>query len=206
MLTAVLIGMAMPAMAAVPPDAPAQNVALAAQAPLALPSQAVPAAEAAEQGLRQALQTATWPSDLVRLADEYLQHFAHRPGAAEAVDIRRRAAITAQLLRNDGVQLFRSAFALPSERGLAPDDLRQAALGDASAALRLARQPQGNGGAGSAQVGWLQLAAELGEQRAAYELALHFRRKAQPLMASQYEQRAAQLGFPALPSLDHARK
>ena len=65
---------------------------------------------------------------------------------------------------------------------------------------------QGNGGAGSAQVGWLQLAAELGEQRAAYELALHFRRKAQPLMASQYEQRAAQLGFPALPSLDHARK
>lgn len=162
--------------------------------------------EATEQGLRQALQSASWPGDLVRLADEYLLQFAHRPWAAEAVEIRRRAAVTAQLLRGEEVQLFRSAFALPPEPGRARDDLRRAALGDASAAFRLAQQRQGGERDSSLQVGWLQLAAELGSERAAYELALHFRRQSQPLIASQYERRANELGFLVLPALDHARK
>ena len=129
-----------------------------------------------------------------------------RPWAADSVDTRRRAAITAQLLRGDEGQLFRSAFAWSSEQCLVRDDLRQAALGDASAALRLARQLQGKAGAGSARVGWLQLACALGNERAAYELVLHFRRRSQPWLASQYEQRAIKLGYLALPSLDHARK
>ena len=187
---ALSLAMAVPAMAALPED-------------LAAPSAA---SEATEQGLRQALQSASWPGDLVRLADAYLLQFAHQPWAAEAVEIRRRAAVTAQLLRGDDVQLFRSAFALPPEPGRARDDLRRAALGDASAAFRLARQRQGAEGASSMQVGWLQLAAELGSERAAYELALHFRRLSQPLMASQYERRANELGFLVLPALDHARK
>ena len=61
-------------------------------------------------------------------------------------------------------------------------------------------------GAGSTRVGWLQLAAGQGNERAAYELALHFRRQSQPLLASRYAQRAVQLGLPMLPALDHARK
>ena len=203
------LGLAVPAVSAVPADTAGQPAGVAeltfTSTPATLPNQAA-AGGATELGLRQALQSATWPGDLVRLADEYLQHYAQRPWAADAVDIRRRAAVTAQLLRGDEVQLFRSAFALPSDRGLASDELRRAALGDASAAFRLARQLQGAEGAGSTRVGWLQLAAELGDERAAYELALHFRRQSQPLLASRYEQRAIELGLPMLPALDHTRK
>lgn len=205
------LGLAVPALsAAVPADGFAQSAGMAALTlaapPPAQPHQQAVTGGASESGLRLALQSATWPGDLVRLADEYLQQYAHRPWAADAVDIRRRAAVTAQLLRGDEVQLFRSAFALPSDRGHAPDDLRRAALGDGFAAFRLARQLQGAEGANPSRVGWLQLASELGNERAAYELALHFRRQSQPLLASRYEQRAIELGFPMLPALDHARK
>ena len=55
-------------------------------------------------------------------------------------------------------------------------------------------------------MGCLQLAAGQGNGRAAYALALHFRRQSQPLLASLYAQRAVQLGLPMLPALDHARK
>ena len=205
---AVSLGLAAPAMSTLPLDTGARPAAVSAA--LVLPQPALlpprePAAvgEATEQGLRQALQSATWPGDMVRLADQYLQQVAHQPWAADAVDIRRRAAVTAHLLRGDDVQLFRSDFALPRAAGPARDELRQAALGDASAAFRLARQAPD---ADAMRVGWLQLAAELGHERAAYELALHFRRRAQPLIASLYEQRALALGYAALPSLDHARK
>ena len=204
------LGLAVPALPAVPVDGAAQPAGTAAltlaSAPLAQPNQQAATGGASEAGLRLALQSATWPGDLVRLADEYLHQYANRPWAADAVDIRRRAAVTAQLLRGDEVQLFRSAFALPSPRGHAPDELRRAALGDASAAFRLARQLQSAEAAHSSRVGWLQLAAVLGDERAAYELALHFRRQSQPLLASRYEQRAVELGFPMLPALDHARK
>lgn len=145
---------------------------------------------------------------MVRLADAYLQQFAQHPEAAEAAETRRHAAATARLLRDGDVHLFRSAFVpAPAMGGLAPQDLRLAALGDATAALRLAQQVQGSSAAAkSSQVGWLQLASELGNERAAYELALHFRRQSQPLLASVYEQRAAALGYQALPSLGHSRK
>lgn len=203
---AMTLGLTVPAMSALPLDPGARPAAVSAALappPSLPPQQQAATGEPNEQGLRQALQSATWPGDMVRLADEYLQQFAHRPWAADAVEIRRRAALTARLLRGDDVQLFRSDFALTRAAGPARDELRRAALGDASAAFRLARQSQA---ADSTQVGWLQLASELGNERAAYELALHFRRRAQPLMASQYEQRALELGFVALPSLDHARK
>jgi len=165
------------------------------------------AATGSEPALRQALQQATWPDDMVRLADAYLQQFAQHPLAAEAEATRRSAAVTARLLREGEVHLFRSAFAPSPALGLAPQDIRLAALGDAGAALRVAQQVQGStASAGSGHVGWLQLATELGNERAAYELALHFRRQAQPLLASVYEQRAALLGFQAVPALGHARK
>ena len=176
-----------------PPQAPAVPVVQARPNP-------------SELKLRQDLLRATWPADLVRLADEYLQHHAQQPWAADALNIRQRAQQTALLLRRDDVHLFRSAFALPSEHSPAVEDLRLAALGDASAALRLARLARNTEGAARQQVGWLQLAALLGSERAAYDLALHFRRQSQPLMASVYETRAIELGHVQAPVLDHHRK
>ena len=181
----------------------------AGQATSAVSNAAAMAASGAagsEAGLRQALLAATWPGDLVRLADDYLRQFPQHPDAAAAADIRRRAAVTARLLHTGEVQLFRPAFALPSGQGLPAEELRQAALGDAAAAWRLARQMRETPGTASAQIGWLQLASALGHERAAYELALHFRRQAQPLLASIYEQRALALGHSAPAALDHARK
>lgn len=185
----------------------AATQALSALAALpADPAMDAPVAGGAEAALRLALHTTTWPGDLVRLADDYLRQFANHPEAATVADLRRHAAVTARLLHTGEVQLFRSAFVLPSARGLAADDIRQAALGDAAAAWRLARQLQDVSGAASAQIGWLQLAASLGHARATYELALHFRRQAQPMLASVYEQRALTLGHPGPSALDHARK
>lgn len=163
-------------------------------------------APGAEPALRQALKEATWPQDMVRLADAYLALHAQQPWAGDAAEIRHRAEVTARLLRRDDVQLFRSAFERARARGELQDDLRLAALGDAGAAYRLARQADGSGGSASAQVGWLQLASELGSDQAAYALALHFRRQQQPLIASLYETRAQELGYQTLPSLDHSRK
>ena len=54
--------------------------------------------------------------------------------------------------------------------------------------------------------GWLQYAAMLGNDGASYELALHYRRIGQPVLASKYEARAAELGFVAPRALDHNRK
>lgn len=55
-------------------------------------------------------------------------------------------------------------------------------------------------------LGWLQYAAALGSEDAAYALALHYRRDAQPLLAARYESRAAELGLQPPPALDHLRK
>ena len=159
-----------------------------------------------EPALRQAVLSASWPQDMVRLADQYLQRFAQQPAAADVEDIRRQATATAQLLQRDDVQLFRSSFARATALGLPAVDLRRASLGDAGAALRLARLARQVDGRRESPVGWLQLAAGLGNDHAAYELALHYRRLAQPLIASRYERLALDLGYAALPSLDHARK
>ena len=191
----------------------AQAGALALSTHSASPTQSPP--NLAEPQLRQDLLSATWPADMVRLANVYLQHHAQHPWAAEARDIRQRAETTARLLRRDDVQLFRSAFAPSSANSLAVEhsrqaatvsDVRRAALGDSNAALRLAHRADDVDVAVRQQVGWLQLAALLGSERAAYELALHFRRQSQPLLASMYESRAIALGYLPAPALDHHRK
>ena len=174
---------------------------------------AVPSAEPAalpdvdEPRLRQALLGATWPADMVRLADVYLQRFERQPWAADAASIRQRAEQTSRLLRRADVQLYRSAFMAP----VAPDvtlgdDLHLAALGDAPAALRLAQRAGSSEEGLRRKIGWLQLASLLGSPQAAYELALIYRRQAQPLMASLYETQAIEGGYQPLPSLDHRRK
>ena len=160
----------------------------------------------AEPALRQAVLQAMWPADIVRLADAYLGRFEAQAWAAEARALREQAQPVAQLLRRPEVQLFRSAFVDASTSGLAAVDVRLAALGDTAAALRLA-QPSPQVPAGSKrQLGWLQFAAALGSDQAAYALALHYRRESQPLLAAQHEALALTLGHVPALSLDHVRK
>ena len=160
----------------------------------------------AEPALRQAVLQALWPADIVRLADAYLGRFAAQDWCADARRLREQARQTALLLRRPDVQLFRSAFAGASAGDLAASDLRLAALGDPAAALRLA-QPTAQLEAGSKrQLGWLQFAAALGSEQAAYALALHYRRLSQPLLAAQHEAQALALGLVPPLSLDHVRK
>jgi hypothetical protein len=52
----------------------------------------------------------------------------------------------------------------------------------------------------------MQLSAGLGNGIASYELALHYRRTGQALLAAQFESRARELGYTPPPSLDHFRK
>lgn len=175
---------------------------------LAVPSEELAALpDVDEPRLRQALFGATWPADMVRLADAYLQRFEGQPWAPDAASIRQRAEQTARLLRRSDVQLYRSSFAVPAEPGAAvSDDLHKAALGDASAAFRLAQRAGSTEEGLRRRLGWLQLASVLGSHQAAYELALIYRRQAQPLMASVYEYQAIEGGYQPLPSLDHRRK
>ena len=108
------------------------------------------------------------------------------------------------------VRLYRSAFQSATDVSAAQEDVRRAALGDIAAAVRIAHLHQ-RGEAGMAQdmnryVGWLQYASMLGDDRASYELALHYRREAQPALAAKYEARAVELGFTPPRDLDHVRK
>jgi hypothetical protein len=158
-------------------------------------------AQVDEPQLRAALERALWPNDIVRAADRYLQAY---PGSPDVEAIRGQAAQTARVVARHDLRLYRSAFAAPSGDDQAAHDLRRAALGDREAAVRLAHAQRGIDG--GRYVGWLQYASMLGDERASYELALHFRRDDQPVLAAQYETLALALGYRPAPSLDNTRK
>jgi TPR repeat protein len=164
----------------------------------------------AEGSLQQQVQQALWPADIVASADQYLNRYPQGPFAAQARALREQAAPAVRVLSRRDVRLYRSAFQTPADDGGARDELRRAALGDRQAAVRLAHGHQrGEGGLPqdfNRYVGWLQYAAYLGDERASYELALHYRRDAQPVLAAMYEARAVELGFTPPRDLDHIRK
>lgn len=167
------------------------------------------AAPESEGTLRAEMQQAVWPADIVRLADQYLSRYPSGQAAGDANALRERAGMTAVVLKRNDVRLYRSAFQPAGDNGV-HDDLRRAALGEPAAAVRLARAYQ-RGDAGlpadsNRYVGWLQYASMLGDERASYELALHFRRESQPVLAAKYEARAIELGFTPPRELDHVRK
>jgi hypothetical protein len=151
------------------------------------------------------LEAAIWPAEVARLAEDYLRNHAASPLAGSAIVAREGAREAAKALRSRDVQLFRSAF-MPSADGGGSglDELSKAGRGDKDAAARIARR-LGRGERGRYE-GWLQYASELGNGIAAYELALHYRREAQPLLADRYEKRALDLGYTPPPSLDNTRK
>jgi TPR repeat protein len=157
--------------------------------------------------LRQKMVAANWPADIVRLADQVLHS---NPSAAWAADDRRRAETTMRALRNNDVALYRNAFQADLGSVEQNLDLHRAALGDPVAAQRIAGLYKSGSPAVAPDshryIGWMQLAAKLGNEGAAYELALHFRREGQPLLAASYETRAINLGYSPPSALDHARK
>jgi TPR repeat protein len=89
-------------------------------------------------------------------------------------------------------------------------DVHLAALGDVHAAVRIAETYAHGQDASPADqhrhVGWLQYAAQLGDDAASYDLALHFRSTGEPAIAAVYEARATALGYVPPLALDHIRK
>ncbi|MFN9746480.1 MAG: caspase domain-containing protein [Betaproteobacteria bacterium] len=151
------------------------------------------------------LEAAIWPAEVARLADDYLKNHAASPLSGSAIVAREGAREAVKALRSRDVQLFRSAFVPSADGGGSGlDELSKAGRGDKDAAARIARR-LGRGERGRYE-GWLQYASELGNGIAAYELALHYRREAQPLLADRYEKRALDLGYTPPPSLDNTRK
>jgi len=165
------------------------------------------AADGNEPTMRAAVETALWPGDIVRAADRYLRDHPDGAGAEAVRTLRLRAGDTWQIVSRNDVQLYRSAF-VPRESGETLQDMHRASLGDRAAAVRLAHASQRAGDAQSQQryVGWLQLASQLGDDRASYELALHFRRTDQLVLAARYEAVAIALGYQPAPGLDNVRK
>jgi hypothetical protein len=159
---------------------------------------------------KQQLQSATWPRDIVRLAERGLQQSPDAATARDLTAMRERADASSRVLQGGRVQLTRAAFSTDT---VAPDlhaDLHLAALGDADAAVRIAHsyRPKADSSATDAyrQIGWLQFASELGNDSAAYELALLYRRDGQPAKAAVYETRAVAMGYALPTSLDNVRK
>lgn len=174
--------------------APLPPLALAAEAPARF-------ATRDEEAEFAALEAAMWPAEVARLADEFLAHHPNSRLAASAQVAREGAREAVQILKRNDVRLFRSAFQ-PGPNAPAAE-LAKAGRGDKDAAARLARAHARDN---SRYEGWLQYAAALGNGIASYELALHYRRVEQPLLAAQYEARARALGYTPPPSLDNTRK
>ena len=195
------VGQAVEPVAATEHDA-VRVVALVTTSPRSVSPEPVPT----ESTLRLAAQQALWPADIVRLSADYLRLYPQQPWAADADRIHQRARWTAGLLQQADVQLYRSAFDARGVGAEHTDELRLAALGDPAATWRIAQRLPARDGSLRRHVGWLQYAASLGSDEAAYALALHYRRDAQPLLAARYEARAIALGFQPPPALDHRRR
>lgn len=160
-------------------------------------------AQESEAALREQLQQALWPADIAGAAERYLQRYPQSPFAPQARVWRDQVQAGLRVLSDREVHLYRNAFQPAEGDGRTREDLRRAALGDRAAAVRLAQAARSDV---PRYVGWLQYAARLGDERASYELALHYRRESQPVLAAMYEARAVELGFVPPRDLDHVRK
>ncbi len=116
----------------------------------------------------------------------------------------------AGILRHAEVRLQHAAFqVLPGMDPAHASDLVRAGRGDKDAAARMGHRFLPLSDAPTARgryEGWLQYACGLGNGIASYELALFYRRQAQPLLAARYEAHARELGYTPPLSLDNSRK
>ena len=156
------------------------------------------------------LEENLWPADIVRLSEAYLQRYPSSKLAGGAQVAHEGAADAVRALRSNEVHLFRSAFQPKTTEPRWLSEWRKAARGDKDAAARIARAYlRGEGDIGvdrNRYEGWMQYAAALGNGIASYELAVYYRRQAQPVPAAQYETRARDLGYTPPTSLDNQRK
>jgi hypothetical protein len=167
-------------------------------------------ADVDEEEWLKKLEKLAWPAEVLQLCESFLQARPQSP-FAPGVQVARdgaRTAVTA--LKRSDVRLYRAAFALsddmPREQR---QDLLRCGRGDKDAAARMAARFRAFNGSSAMQSryeGWLQFAVALGNGIASYELALHFRSTGQPLLASQFESRARDLGYTPPPDLDNVRK
>lgn len=168
-----------------------------------------------EEAELKKLERAAWPAEVVQVAEAFLKARPESP-FAPGVQVARDGARTAlKALQRSDVRLYRAAFSMNDDMpGEQRQDLLRCGRGDKDAAARMGwrfrdAQKSGGYGASSAQSryeGWMQFAVALGNGIASYELALHFRRNGQPLLASQFETRARELGYTPPPDLDNVRK
>lgn len=184
------------------------------------PAPAVPDID--EEAELKKLEQLAWPAEVVQVAEAFLKARPESPFAPGVQVARDGARVAQKALQRSDVRLYRAAFALNAEM---PNEQRQDLLrcgrGDKDAAARMAWRARGQGGGGatvfasssygssaaqSRYEGWMQFAVALGNGIASYELALHFRNTGQPLLASQFEARARDLGYTPPPDLDNVRK
>ena len=162
-----------------------------------------------EGSLWRELEACAWPADVVKLAGDYLQRYPKSSLAGSAEVAREGAGDAAKAMQRNDVRLFRSAFFPKGDNASLMQEVRKAARGDKDAAARIARMYRYGDGV-PADInrfeGWMQFAAALGNGIASYELAIHYRNQDQPLLASQFEARARELGYTPPPTLDHSRK
>jgi len=155
------------------------------------------------------LQKLTWPAEVVQGAEAFLKA---RPGsryAGGATVARDGAQAAVKALQRNDVRLYRTAFNVADDMNTEHQrDLIRAARGDKDAAARMASRYRevSSSATQSRFEGWLQYAVALGNGIASYELAVHYRAKGQPLLASQFEARARELGYTPPPDLDNVRK
>ncbi len=158
----------------------------------------------------QKLNEAVWPADVVQLADAFLKAHPKSPHAPSAMVARNGAQASLKALQSRDVRLFKTAFDLPTNAGEdLQRDLSRAGRGDKDAAARIGavQKTRINAPNGlNRYEGWLQLASALGNGIASYELALHYRSLNQPLLSTQWESRARELGYTPPPTLDNVRK
>jgi hypothetical protein len=183
---------------------------LALSAVIHAPSSMAADLGAPEQAINQAMVEAIWPADMAKAAAQYEAAYPHGAQIEEAHALRRKAEASMLRLMRSDIMVYRSTVMdAASDKAQAPL-VRLAMLGDGDAALKLAHQAakpaSGRYAASGRYVGWLQWATSVGNEKAAYELALHFRAQGQPLYASQYEAKAVALGYVPPPVLDHSRR
>ncbi len=159
------------------------------------------------------LEALIWPADVARAAAQYLKDYPDSQLVGSAQVARDGAMEAAQILRRNDVRLYRSAFQLtPDMPADVASDIVKAGRGDKDAAARLGQRnaPAAGWVAGGVDKtgrfeGWMQYATALGNGIASYRLALYYRAD-QPLLASQFEARARELGYTPPASFDNTRK
>jgi len=167
-----------------------------------------------EEAELKKLEQLAWPAEVIQVAEAFLKARPESPFAPGVQVARDGARSAVKALQRNDVRLYKSAFSLNEEMPVEQrQDLLRCGRGDKDAAARMAwrfrGQSSGAYGVSSAQSryeGWMQFAVALGNGIASYELAVHFRSTGQPLLASQYEARARDLGYTPPPNLDNVRK